>query len=85
MRGKRFEASEFFETGWFWRTGQFTEYVDHDSSGVSLVFDGDPNALIETEAERWQNVNGLDSWELHRYENSDALRGGGWDLDEGIQ
>jgi hypothetical protein len=24
---KRFEASEFFETGWFWRTGQFTGSV----------------------------------------------------------
>jgi hypothetical protein len=78
---ERFEASEFFETGWFWRFGQFNEHIDHDSGGVSLVFDGDPDALIETEEERWLNFAGLDSWELHRYENPDALRGGGWDTD----
>ncbi|WP_247728349.1 hypothetical protein [Halovivax limisalsi] len=78
----RFEASDFFETGWFWRYGQFNEYFGQDGGRVFLVFDGNPEDLIETEEDCWRNFDGLDSWELHRYESSDALRGGGWELDE---
>lgn len=80
---KRFEASDFFETGWFWRHGQFNEYFGQDRGRVFLVFDGNPDDLVETEESHWQNFDGLDSWELHRYENPDALRGGGWELEEG--
>lgn len=80
---ERFEVSEFFETGWFWRSGQFAEYIpDRDGGVVYLVFDGDPDALIAAEEEYWQHFDGLTSWECHRYENQGALRGGGWDLDK---
>ena len=80
---ERFEVSEFFETGWFWRFGQLLEqFPEHDSGGVNLVFDGDPDALIATEEEYWEDFTGLISWECHRYENPDAVRGGGWDMDE---
>jgi hypothetical protein len=47
------------------------------------VFDGDPDELVETEESYWQNFDGLDSWELHRYENPDALRGVDKKPDEG--
>lgn len=68
---ERFEASDFFETGWFWRFSQFAEY-DVDIDGlVLLVFDGDPDDLIAAEREYWQHFDGLDSWEEHRYENAE--------------
>ena len=68
---ERFEASEFFETGWFWRFNQFAEYHDVDGL-VLLIFDGDPDDLIAAEREHWQNFDGLDSWERCSYENSDV-------------
>ena len=59
---ERFEASEFFETGWFWRFSQFAEYHDVDGL-VFLVFDGDPDDLIAVEREtlaelRWTRFMG---------------------------
>lgn len=69
---ERFDASDFFETGWFWRVSQFAEYVDTIDSGfVLLVFDGDADDLIAAEREHWRNFEGLDSWEVSLYESMD--------------
>lgn len=69
---ERFETSDFFDTGWFWR---FSQFPDHDALPDGLVllnFDGNPDNLIEAEKEHWQTFDGLDSWEKHLYENSDG-------------
>ena len=68
---ERFGAVDWFETGWFWRYGQFDEYdVDYGPS-VELVFEGDPDAFSDAERDRWTELQDdgiLESWTLERYE-----------------
>lgn len=65
----RFRAAECWETGWFWAYGQFAAYDSGPNGGlVRLVFEGDPDGLLERESGRWDDFTGLDSWSLRRYE-----------------
>ncbi|APW96599.1 hypothetical protein CHINAEXTREME_01905 [Halobiforma lacisalsi AJ5] len=67
----RFESADWFDTGWFWRYGQFDEYdVDYGPS-VELVLEGNPDELLEAERGRWATLQEdriLESWTLERYE-----------------
>jgi hypothetical protein len=36
---------------------------------VRLVFEGDPDALVESESNSWEEFDGLASWSLRRYED----------------
>lgn len=66
----RFEANEFWDHGWFWRYGQFADYESGPVGGLlRLVFDGDPDALIEAESGRWDEIDGLESWDCRRYDD----------------
>lgn len=68
----RFEANEWWETGWFWAYRQFAGYDSGPDGGlVRIVFEGDPDGLIEAETDRWDDFDGLDSWECRRYEETD--------------
>lgn len=65
----RLETSDHWETGWFWSYRQFADYdCGPDGGLVRLVFEGDPDALVEAESDRWQGVGGLIDWRLRRYE-----------------
>lgn len=65
----RFESSDHWETGWFWSYRQFADYDWGPQGGlVRLVFEGDPDALVEAESDRWQQFAGLTDWRLRRYE-----------------
>lgn len=65
----RFDRSDHWETGWFWAYRQFATYdAGPDGGLVRLVFEGDPNALVEAEADRWAAFDGLESWEPRRYD-----------------
>lgn len=45
----RFEASEYWETGWFWPYGSFAQYDSGPDGGVvQVVFEGDPETLVAT-------------------------------------
>lgn len=64
----RFEASDAFESGWFWRAGNFARHdlaelnrEDHDLERlepgmITFVINGDPDPdpVIETEREYWE-------------------------------
>lgn len=68
----RFEANEWWETGWFWAYRQFAEYESGPDGGlVRVVFEGDPDGLLASEADRWDAFDGLASWELRRYEGTE--------------
>ncbi|QLG60965.1 hypothetical protein [Halorarum salinum] len=68
----RFESSEWWEAGWFWAYRQFAEYDSGPDRGlVRVVFEGDPDEFTESEADRWDGFEGLDAWELRRYEGTD--------------
>jgi hypothetical protein len=74
---ERYEASEYWEQGWFWAYSQFSGVgVDLDGGFVRLVFDGDPDALLSAEADRWESFEGLTDWSVRRYdtEGYDSLR-----------
>ena len=73
---ERFEANDFFKTGWFWRFSQFPDYDAVPNGLVLLTFDGEPDSLVKAEKERWENFDGLDSWEQHLYEDSDTWKWG---------
>lgn len=65
----RFEASEYWESGWFWRYGQVAKYSSGPDGGVvKLVFDGNADELIEQEADKWEKHAGVTSWSLLRYD-----------------
>lgn len=69
----RFLASDHWDHGWFWRYGQLAEYdAGPDGGLVRLVFDGDPDALVAAESDRWEAFAGLEDWTVRRY---DALEG----------
>ena len=64
----RFEASDHWETGWFWAYRQFSGYESGPDGGfVQLVFEGDPDRLEATESPRWEAFDGLESWSIRRY------------------
>lgn len=66
----RFIAAEYWETGWFWRYSGFADYDSGPDGGfMRLVFDGDPDALVEAERDAWDTVDGLKSWDIRRYED----------------
>ncbi|WP_266077119.1 hypothetical protein [Haladaptatus caseinilyticus] len=68
----RFEASGFWEAGWFWAYRQFAKYESGPDYGlVRIIFEGDPDALIESETDHWNRFDGLESWTLRRYEETD--------------
>ncbi|UIO99968.1 hypothetical protein Hbl1158_00945 [Halobaculum sp. CBA1158] len=68
----RFETADYWETGWFWRYGGFAEYDSGPDGGlVRLVLEGDPDGIVDAESPRWDAFEGLDSWELRRYEETD--------------
>jgi len=65
----RFETSDYWTTGWFWSYGQFAGYDSGPDGGlVRLVFEGDPDGLLDAESDRWEAFDGLDSWDLRRYD-----------------
>ena len=66
----RFEASDYWKAGWFWSYRQFAQYDSGPDGGlVRLVFEGEPDALVESESGRWDEFDGLSSWSLRRYED----------------
>ena len=66
---ERFETAEYWETGWFWSYRQFAEYgCGPDGGFVRLVFEGDPDGLVEHESSRWDDFEGLTAWEVERYD-----------------
>lgn len=69
----RFEASDHFDTGWFWRYGQFADLdAGFDGGRVTVVFEGDPDALVAAERDRWAAFDDL-SWTAERYDEYDSL------------
>ncbi|WP_430504338.1 hypothetical protein [Haloparvum sp. PAK95] len=68
----RFEASDHWETGWFWAYGQFAEFgAGPDGGFLRLVFDGAPDDLVARETDRWAAFDGLNDWRLRRYEEEE--------------
>lgn len=66
----RFESSDYWDSGWFWPYSQFAAYdVGVDGGLVRLVFDGDPDALVAAEADRWEAFDGLTGWDVRRYDD----------------
>lgn len=65
----RYEASEYWEQGWFWPYSQVRSYdVGVDGGLVRLVFDGDPDGVLSAEQHHWEDFEGLTDWELRRYD-----------------
>lgn len=72
----RFEGDDYWETGWFWSYGQFARYESGPDGGlVRLVFEGNPDEIVERESGYWEEFDGLRSWSLRRYrdEGYDSL------------
>lgn len=80
---ERFDASDAFESGWFWRAGNFARHdladlnrEDHDLERlepgmITFVINGDPDAVIETEREYWQKFERdglLAGWETQSFQ-----------------
>lgn len=66
----RFEASEYWETGWFWPYGSFAQYDSGPDGGVvQVVFEGDPETLVATESDQWDEFTDLTSWQVQRYDD----------------
>lgn len=66
---ERFETADCWETGWFWAYRQIADYESGPDGGlVRLVFEGDPDGLVEQEESRWETVAGLTDWHVRRYE-----------------
>ncbi|WP_248910904.1 hypothetical protein [Halocatena marina] len=63
---ERFEASDFFETGWFWRYGQYIEYDAGPDGGIYINVEGDLDRLVEAEAPRWNAFEGLTDWTVNQ-------------------
>ena len=71
---ERFEAADHWEHGWFWPYGQFAHAESGPDGGfVRLVFDGDPEALVAAERDRWDAVDGLTDWAVTRYDDPEAV------------
>ncbi len=70
----RFAASDYWDHGWFWPYGQIAAYdCGPDGGLVRFVFEGDLDALVAAERDRWDSISGLDRWESKRYDDSDAV------------
>lgn len=70
----RFEESEFFERGWFWRYGPYQQYKGESTGGlVRIVFEGDPEALVAAEGTRWDEFEGLTEWQARKGKEGDSL------------
>jgi hypothetical protein len=68
---ERYETSEYWKQGWFWSYGQFAGHdVGPDGGLVRLVFEGDPDALLAAERERWAAFDGLVDWSVERYDEA---------------
>ncbi|WP_435153724.1 hypothetical protein [Haladaptatus sp. DFWS20] len=68
----RFEASEFWDAGWFWAYRQFADYDSGPDIGlVRVVLEGDGDALVESEKTHWNRFDGLESWRLRRYDETE--------------
>ena len=50
---------------------------------MRLVFEGNPDALVASESDRWDEFDGLSSWSLRRYE--DVGEGDGGEEGEGYE
>lgn len=67
---ERFETAEYWETGWFWSYRQFAAYdCGPDGGFVRLVFEGDPDGLVEHESSHWDDFEGLTAWEVEHYDD----------------
>jgi hypothetical protein len=65
----RFETWECWTTGWYWSYKQFGEYdVGVDGGYIEVVFEGDPEQVVAKESDRWDDFDGLESWELRTYD-----------------
>lgn len=65
----RFEAGDHWTTGWFWSYASFAGYESGPDGGlVRLVFEGDLDGLVAAESDEWEAFEGLDSWQVRRYE-----------------
>ena len=68
----RFESADYWDQGWFWRYSQFDPYdVGVDGGLVRLVFDGDPDGLVDAEADRWEEFGRLTEWAVTRYDDEE--------------
>ena len=66
----RYESSDYWEQGWFWPYGAFERHgVGLDGGLIRLVFDGDPEALVAAETDRWKAFEGLTDWKVKRYDD----------------
>lgn len=64
----RFETSDFWSMGWYWAYRQYAAYdVGVDGGYVQLVFEGEPDRLVDAESAEWERFDGLTAWELTRY------------------
>lgn len=69
----RFERLDAFEKGWFWRNGRYGRHgLEFFEGGrILLMIDGEPDAVIEAERDRWESMvaNGeIESWETERFD-----------------
>jgi len=79
---KRFEDSDAFESGWFWRAGNFAQRdlveldreeheLDRLEPGMIIfLINGQPERVLETEREYWQEFVAdrlLEDWETHSF------------------
>jgi hypothetical protein len=68
---ERYEASDYWDQGWYWSYSQFQPYdVGLDGGLVRLVFDGDPDGLLAAERDRWDSFAGLTEWSVRRYDEA---------------
>lgn len=85
----RLQASDAFESGWFWRAGNFPHNdlaelnrEDHDLTRLEpgtiyFTINGDPSTVIENETPRWQEFADdglLDGWETETHPEYDNVR-----------
>jgi hypothetical protein len=66
----RFEASDYWDHGWFRRYGRFDDYEPGPEAGlVRPVLESDPDALLESESVYWENlrrIGVLRAWPMRR-------------------
>jgi hypothetical protein len=71
----RFETSDFFDVGWFWRYGPYNQYKEGSTGGhIRIVFEGAVEPLIESEKTYWDEFEGLENWRAKKgADESDTL------------
>lgn len=80
---ERFEASDAFESGWFWRAGNFARHdlaelsrEEHDLERlepgmITFIVNGDPEKVVEPEREYWREFEAdglLEGWETRSFD-----------------